>query len=763
MLEEVEAEEGIDSCKPAAGLDSSGWDQDVQPAASSNAYVLSTSIAAYALFQDWKQMTLLLERASTEQVHLIGTRLVRAVHLCSKAGEWQLVLDLMSLPRLVDPLGGAHTWSMSSYRAALKAARMLGDWGRAVDLLNELKELEKQLQTSSVAKKPHDEPWSADSLCFGVAMSACLKHREDGDALKMVLALFKEARQRGRADSAVYGCVMQAHVLLGERDKAWSVFMQANEAGIPLRTVELNIALGAGARVGKLRQVVLLLQQMRNKDKSLSPPDVGSYDAILHPLASAGRYDTLLRLFAQMHEDGIAPIEFHYRLAIGACSKLRNGSLAAKLLLRMQERGLEYSSAAANAMHACNLSNRPEVALDIFEAVRHSMHEIGGGRIESVYVNYETLLAHRQLGEVKRMVDVLTEAGALDSRSFWLTIQTCREHRQLELLSTVLATLVRYCSAGSNFVRSEPLHIELMRTFEAVGQSHRCLRLAVQLAKAEVPMSTHVFRLALRSMGGLEAHSDWSNKINLVRAHLVSLAVERKVFPQPFVWKEEGHALIDLSRHWASCNIVPVLHYAMARMLRALKELDVPLQTVTATIADNCLKPGLPPPDEVLSKELQVLRLRHEKIGPGQLHIEPSQFSKTELTMMFDLPNVEDDDHVRALEKALGPPLDELDVAIEGISQGFAPVEAWAEHVRINKYRHQQALKLKKTEDYRLRSTRSRLKSRWRKAMADGKIPWSTPSLDDRRARDNVLRARGLRFRREQLSRRNKDAESGQL
>lgn len=95
------------------------------------------------------------------------------------------MLDLMSLPRLVDPLGGAHTWSMSSYRAALKAARMLGDWGRAVDLLNELKELEKQLQTSSVAKKPHDEPWSADSLCFGVAMSACLKHRKDGDALKM--------------------------------------------------------------------------------------------------------------------------------------------------------------------------------------------------------------------------------------------------------------------------------------------------------------------------------------------------------------------------------------------------------------------------------------------------------------------------------------------------------------------------------------------------------------------------------------------------
>ena len=166
---------------------------------------------------------------------------------------------------------------------------------------------------------------------------------------------------------------MHAWVLSGHPGKAWELLEGATASGTALVTLEYNIALGAGARSGKLREATALLQWMRQPD-ARATPDVGSYDAVLQPLASAGRYETVLRLFDDMHSAGLSPIEFHYRLAISACASLGNGSRAASLLLRMQERGMLYTQAVADAMQACTRGGQPDVALDIFEAVRHDVH-----------------------------------------------------------------------------------------------------------------------------------------------------------------------------------------------------------------------------------------------------------------------------------------------------------------------------------------------------------------------------------------------------
>jgi hypothetical protein len=69
----------------------------------------------------------------------------------------------------------------------------------------------------------------------------------------------------------------------------------------------------------------------------------------------------LLHLFEDMHEDGLQPIEGHYRLAISACASLGLGGRAAALLLRMQEKGMAYNRAAADAIIACNRANMPDV------------------------------------------------------------------------------------------------------------------------------------------------------------------------------------------------------------------------------------------------------------------------------------------------------------------------------------------------------------------------------------------------------------------
>ena len=67
-------------------------------------------------------------------------------------------------------------------------------------------------------------------------------------------------------------------------------------------------------------------------------PDVGSYDALLPRFLSARREEEALELFECMLADGIAPIEHHFRLAVGACAALGHAERAAELLLEMQAR-----------------------------------------------------------------------------------------------------------------------------------------------------------------------------------------------------------------------------------------------------------------------------------------------------------------------------------------------------------------------------------------------------------------------------------------
>ena len=65
----------------------------------------------------------------------------------------------------------------------------------------------------------------------------------------------------------------------------------------------------------------------------------------------------------------MSPLENHYRVAISACSALGDGPRAAALLHRMQQRGMAYARAAADAMFACNRSRMGGVALDIFQGL----------------------------------------------------------------------------------------------------------------------------------------------------------------------------------------------------------------------------------------------------------------------------------------------------------------------------------------------------------------------------------------------------------
>lgn len=106
---------------------------------------------------------------------------------------------------------------------------------------------------------------------------------------------------------------LSPQVKLGRRLQAWRLLRRARARHVPLITLELNIGLGAGARCGQLPPALALLREMRAAARApadtaggagphLVAPDVGTYDALFFPLASAGQFDDLLRLFDEMQE-----------------------------------------------------------------------------------------------------------------------------------------------------------------------------------------------------------------------------------------------------------------------------------------------------------------------------------------------------------------------------------------------------------------------------------------------------------------------------
>ena len=114
--------------------------------------------------------------------------------------------------------------------------------------------------------------------------------------MRAAIALFKCMQDDGIVCGPAYGTAMQAHVLAGEREHALALYEHAVREGVEMGTIEANIAIGAAARCGNLDVALRILGEVS--------ADVGSYDAIFTPLASAGRHAEVLMLFERMEKSG---------------------------------------------------------------------------------------------------------------------------------------------------------------------------------------------------------------------------------------------------------------------------------------------------------------------------------------------------------------------------------------------------------------------------------------------------------------------------
>ncbi|KOO30282.1 glycosyl hydrolase bnr repeat-containing protein [Chrysochromulina tobinii] len=389
------------------------------------------------------------------------TALLALLSACADASSWDMalrVLEETSTALNRPPTAAAATTAATATTAAASmgavAGAGMGDAAAKVETAT--------AAAAALASVQHGSSGSGELRAL--AMRAC----NNAGRWQYALRLFDAVRRTGAVPGATeWQEAMHSFAAggLGQRAAVGlNVMARAGIGGVTFGVIESNVALSAAARSGRLSEAVQLLVEMAD-------PDVGSYDAVLARLVSTARHQDALALFERMLASGLSPLEHHYRIAIGACASIAQGGRAAELLLDMQARGMVFSAAAADAMHACNAAGMPEVALDIFEAIRFEAatpnSAAATSAANSVHVFNAALDALRRQSEPSAAVDLLLSMHSKHSAeplgsSYAIALSACRRSGRLDMLPRVLQAAVEHSERRPGWLCTDELHSELL-------------------------------------------------------------------------------------------------------------------------------------------------------------------------------------------------------------------------------------------------------------------------------------------------------------
>eukprot|EP00900_Chrysochromulina_parva_P022067 jgi/Chrpa1/4494/Chrysochromulina_OHIO_Genome00018008-RA len=427
------------------------------------------------------------------------TALLALLSACADASSWDMalrVLEETSTALNRPPTAAAATTAATATTAAASmgavAGAGMGDAAAKVETAT--------AAAAALASVQHGSSGSGELRAL--AMRAC----NNAGRWQYALRLFDAVRRTGAVPGATeWQEAMHSFAAggLGQRAAVGlNVMARAGIGGVTFGVIESNVALSAAARSGRLSEAVQLLVEMAD-------PDVGSYDAVLARLVSTARHQDALALFERMLASGLSPLEHHYRIAIGACASIAQGGRAAELLLDMQARGMVFSAAAADAMHACNAAGMPEVALDIFEAIRFEAatpnSAAATSAANSVHVFNAALDALRRQSEPSAAVDLLLSMHSKHSAeplgsSYAIALSACRRSGRLDMLPRVLQAAVEHSERRPGWLCTDELHSELVRSLAEAGEPHAALRCYVQLVQARVPLSAALYNALLPAL-----------------------------------------------------------------------------------------------------------------------------------------------------------------------------------------------------------------------------------------------------------------------
>ena len=640
------------------------------------------------------------------------------------------------------------------HSVALKACRRVGAWRRASAIATFVAFGEPFNTAADPFEDDHAVALDADPetrdgtlsrrmriRAMAEAMSACVRARDTSDrpvldALESALHLFDRAESAGFDNRVIYGNAMQAHILAGRREQASDLHARAVRQGIEFTVVENNIAIGAAARCDRLDVALALLESMR-ADGSACRPDVGTYDAVLPRVVSAGRHDEVVRLFDCMDQDELEPLEYHYRIAIGACASLGQGGRAAALLLQMQDKGMAFTSAAADTIFACNKADMHDVALDIFEAVRFDK-QLSPGKWDAaagdapvradlrgaMFVYNGALDAFRRSRDAPSAVEMLVSMGEQhgvtpDVASYSTALAACRAADRHDLVIQVLSAIARRGAIeDEGWVASDCLHAELMRSFSAAGQPRRALRLYAQLLRASVPTTSHMYNSLLSAVCKEFRSETGLGKPPPLAWDIMAQGMATGVWGQPTKVSSAGEACIDLSAYATPASLMVATHYWLRHLSRTLRAHSAGSDALSEVLLIAS------PPEAIgrgrlrmISENLTRLDIPHEEAYDAHARgtalrlaasslAEPSLFARTSSAtdLARKLAEEEEDPLAAAgrggrapptggsgaapasaspdelctlIDEEIGPSTDAIDAVIDQLESTFAPLEAW--------------------------------------------------------------------------------------
>lgn len=183
------------------------------------------------------------------------------------------------------------------YRAAVNACAGIGDWTRAVGLIDEMRSIGLQ----------------ADDRTYGSVLRAC----SAASNWQLCMALLNTMGREGVKRKAYhYNVSMGACNKAGKPKMSMKLFAELQSAGIPGDLITYNTAIGACAAAKDLTKALELVKEA--KDKGLSP-DSYTYGSILAAARSSGDWEKSIYILQDMKKEGLNIDERCYATVMATC------------------------------------------------------------------------------------------------------------------------------------------------------------------------------------------------------------------------------------------------------------------------------------------------------------------------------------------------------------------------------------------------------------------------------------------------------------
>ena len=275
----------------------------------------------------WAECLSLLERLRADGLRPSARSFEASIRVCSKAGQHGMVetlwAQLRAETRPVDESGAARqpllpsTFTYNTLMRSLAEAggKGAGRAGHAARTASARRVLEAFDEAVDLGVPP-------DLASFKHALRASDLAGDWRRALRLLEGMVAAGL---KPDQLVYGNVMNACARNGHTQTVLRLKREMGAAGLAPNSFCYNAVVSAAARGRDHRLAVSTMEEMEveaeARGDALLRPTIQTYSAVLRVCAANGQGRTAQQLLGKMREADFAPTAWHYGAAIEACSR----------------------------------------------------------------------------------------------------------------------------------------------------------------------------------------------------------------------------------------------------------------------------------------------------------------------------------------------------------------------------------------------------------------------------------------------------------